>query len=66
MAEGYDDFGVQDIVVNKDNDGKYSIGFEYFGEVQDNGEINSMGYLLYQLGENLYSDIISEPICGRK
>ena len=34
MAEGYDDFGVLDIVVNKDNDGKYSIGFEYFGEVR--------------------------------
>lgn len=29
---------------------------EYFGEVQENGEINSMGYLLYQLGENLFPD----------
>ena len=32
----------------------YPKPIEYFGEVQDNGEINSMGYLLYQLGENLY------------
>ena len=34
MAEGYDDFGVQDIVVTKGADGKYTIGFEYFGEVR--------------------------------
>lgn len=34
MAKGYDDFGVQDIVVNKDKAGKYTIGFEYFGEVR--------------------------------
>ena len=34
MAEGYDDFGLQDIVVTKGADGKYTIGFEYFGEVR--------------------------------
>ena len=34
MADGYDDFGLQDIVVSKGTDGKYTIGFEYFGEVR--------------------------------
>jgi hypothetical protein len=29
---------------------------EYFGEVEENGEVNSMGFLLYQLGENIFPD----------
>ena len=33
-AEGYDDFGLQDIVVSKGTDGKYTIGFDYCGEVR--------------------------------
>lgn len=36
----------------------YPKPIEYFGEVQDNGEINSMGYILYQLGENIFPDTI--------
>ena len=34
MAEGYHDFGLQDIVVKKENAEKYSIGFEYCGNVR--------------------------------
>ena len=34
MAEGYDDFGLQDIVVSKGTDGKYTIGFDYCSEVR--------------------------------
>lgn len=34
MAEGYDDFGLQDLVVSKATDGKYTIGFDYCGEVR--------------------------------
>ena len=34
MAEGFDDFGLQDVVVQKEAFGKSSIGFEYFGEVR--------------------------------
>lgn len=34
----------------------YPKPIEYFGETQDNGEVNSMGYILYQLGENLFPD----------
>jgi hypothetical protein len=36
----------------------YPKPIEYFGEVQENGEINSMGYILYQLGENIFPDTI--------
>lgn len=36
----------------------YPKPIEYFGEVQENGEINSMGYILYQLGENIFPDTV--------
>lgn len=32
----------------------YPKPIEYFGETQSNGEINSMGYILYQLGEDIF------------
>ena len=34
MTEGYDDFGLQDIVVSRGKNGKYIVRFEYFGEVR--------------------------------
>ena len=36
----------------------YPKPIEYFGEVQENGEVNSMGYILYQLGENIFPDTV--------
>lgn len=40
----------------------YPKPIEYFGEVQENGEINSMGYLLYQLGENIFPNTIFKDL----
>lgn len=34
MAEGFEDFGVQDITVRKGTDEKYTINFEYCGETR--------------------------------
>ncbi len=34
----------------------YPKPIEYLEELQDTGELNSMGFLLYQLGEDIYPD----------
>lgn len=35
---------------------------EYFQEREETGELNSFGYLLYQLGENLFQDSVFQDI----
>lgn len=54
MADGFNDFGIQDFIVTKEKSGQYKIGFEYCAEVR--------AYSVEQLdGENQVKVTLYDP-----